>query len=100
MGSIYRSLGMRIRQERKAKRMTQEMLSEAADISLSFVGHIERGTRKASIDTLARICNALNVSPDKLLRDSIEAPPACIDTAGIIADALTKIAENIRKGEI
>jgi len=69
---LYQGLGKRIRQQRTLARMTQEKLSEAAGISLSFLGHIERGTRKASLDTLVRICNALKVSPQLLLQDSLE----------------------------
>ena len=45
---------------------------EACDIASSYVGIIERGTKKASIDTLVRISNALNVSVDYLLFDSLE----------------------------
>lgn len=69
---LYRGLGKRIRQQRTLAKMTQEKLAEAAGISLSFLGHIERGTRKASLDTLVRICNALKVSPRLLLQDSLE----------------------------
>lgn len=69
---LYEGLGKRIRQQRNLARMTQEKLSEEAGISLSFLGHIERGTRKASLDTLVKICNALKVSPQLLLQDSLE----------------------------
>ena len=70
---LYQGLGKRIRQQRNLAQMTQEKLAEAAGISLSFLGHIERGTRKASLDTLVRICNALKVSPRLLLQDSLDA---------------------------
>ena len=69
---LYKGLGKRIRQQRIVAQMTQEKLAEEAGISLSFLGHIERGTRKASLDTLVRICNALKVSPQLLLQDSLE----------------------------
>ena len=69
---LYQGLGKRIRQQRNLAQMTQEKLAEQAGISLSFLGHIERGTRKASLDTLVKICNALKVSPRLLLQDSLE----------------------------
>ncbi|MEA5069461.1 MAG: helix-turn-helix transcriptional regulator, partial [Christensenellaceae bacterium] len=53
----YRSLGMRIRKQRKNLHLTQEELAERAGISLSFLGHIERGTRKASLETLVSLSN-------------------------------------------
>ena len=62
-----RSFGKKVRSFSKARRLTQEALAEMADISASFLGHIERGTRAASIDTLISLCNALNVSPQILL---------------------------------
>lgn len=51
--------------------MTQSTLAERADISLSFLGHIERGSRKASLETIVSLCNALHVSPEYLLRESL-----------------------------
>lgn len=68
---LYQDLGKRIRQQRILSQMTQEKLAEKAGVSLSFLGHIERGTRKASLDTLVKLCNALNVSPSLLLQDSL-----------------------------
>lgn len=67
----YQDLGRRIKQQRILAQMTQEKLAEKAGISLSFLGHIERGTRKASLDTLVKLCNALKVSPRVLLQDSL-----------------------------
>ena len=69
---MYTQLGKRIKQQRILARMTQEKLAEKAGISLSFLGHIERGTRKASLDTVVKICNALKVSPNMLLQDSLD----------------------------
>lgn len=63
----YQDLGLRVRDARKAKHLTQEQLAEKVGISSSFMGHIERGTRIASIDTLVSICNVLSVSPCLLL---------------------------------
>lgn len=67
----YGKLGSRIRAYRKQLKLTQEELSEYAGISLSFLGHIERGTRRASLETIVAICNAMKVSPQYLLQDSL-----------------------------
>ena len=68
----YEKLGERIRKQRHLLKWTQEQLAEKAGISLPFLGHIERGTRKASLETLVGICNALKVSPQLLLQDSLD----------------------------
>lgn len=67
----YTAFGQRIRRYRKLKNMTQEELSDAVSISISFLGHIERGTRKASMETMIRISSALGITPNELLTDSI-----------------------------
>ena len=67
----YLGLGKRIRMYRRSQHMTQEQLAEKVGISSSFMGHIERGTRIASIDTLVSVCNVLSVSPCLLLGASL-----------------------------
>lgn len=69
----FEALGSRIRKLRKEKRLTQESLAERCEISTAFIGHIERGTRKLSIETLSRIAQELNASTDYLLFGS-QAP--------------------------
>lgn len=71
----YRALGEKIKKERIRLSLTQEKLAEKVNISESFMGHIERGGRKLSIDTLVNIANELNVSIDFLLLDSVEPEP-------------------------
>lgn len=69
----YRALGKRVRSQRKLMGLTQEDLSEKVGISCSFMGHIERGTRKLSVDTLVKLSEALNLSCDALLQDSLDS---------------------------
>ena len=64
-------LGARIRQCRQSAGLTQGELAKEAGVSTSFIGHIERGSRVTSVDTLVNICNALNVSMDYLLAASL-----------------------------
>ena len=68
----YRAIGRRVRAERQKKKLTQERLGELCGLSTAHIGHIERGTRIASIDTLVDLCNTLHVSPDYLLSASLD----------------------------
>lgn len=68
----YKALGMRIRVKRRELNLSQAELAEKADLSPSFFGHIERGTRVASLETLVALCNALQVSPTYLLQESLD----------------------------
>lgn len=72
----YEALGRRVRQQRKLLKMTQEELASAAEVSTSYIGHIERGLKRCSLETLIGISNALNVTPDILLQDSLNGAPA------------------------
>lgn len=67
----YIALGIRIRKARKISHITQEKLGEICELSTAHIGHIERGTRIPSLDTLFRISQALNVSMDYLIFDSV-----------------------------
>lgn len=67
----YRNLGKRIKEERLKLNLTQEQLAEYTDISTSYMGQIERGERKVTLETLVKITNKLNVSIDYLLKDSV-----------------------------
>ena len=68
----YKDFGRRIRALRRKQSLTQEELAEKGDLSASFMGHIERGSRIASIDTLVALCNALQTSPQYLLAASLD----------------------------
>ena len=65
----YIIMGQRIRHYRQKQHMTQEQLAEQAAVSASFLGHIERGSRIASLETVMKLCVALNVTPNDLLSD-------------------------------
>ncbi len=75
----YGKMGMRIRQVRKAKGWSQNELAEKCGISMSFLGHIERGSRIMSMETFANICNALDAGADELLWGVAAASDAVLD---------------------
>lgn len=65
---LYIHIGKHVRKARKRLGWTQEQLAEAINISLSFCGHIERGSRKCSVITLAKLCKALSLDANEALR--------------------------------
>ncbi len=60
-------IGLRIRQFRKEKYMTQEAFASSINISKSYLALIESGKRTASIDVLAQIAYVYGLSVDHLL---------------------------------
>lgn len=63
----YASIGERIRVARKNKGLSQAALAQRVGISTSFMGHLERGTRIASLETIVALSEALGVSMDMLI---------------------------------
>lgn len=66
---IYSIIGQSIRRIRKSLGITQEELALKIGISPSFLSHVERGTKKASIETIYKVANALDVPIEKLFSD-------------------------------
>lgn len=59
---ILKNLGIKIKELRNNKGLTQEELAVKANIDTSYVGGIEIGRRSPSIYCLYNIATALNVS--------------------------------------
>lgn len=64
-------MGDRIKEVRKKQGLTQEQLAERLDISVEFIGQIERGIKLPSMHVFIKLVETLNVSADYLLRDSV-----------------------------
>lgn len=64
-------MGKRVRQLRKQEKMTQAELAASCGISTSFAGHIERGTRIPSIDTMLTIAKKLRAPISYLLTGDV-----------------------------
>ena len=65
------ALGERIYSSRKKMKMTQSDLAEKVGISNTYLSHIENGSGNMSMDIFVDIANALGVTADELLSDSI-----------------------------
>lgn len=72
MALNYISIGQKIKAIRKKKGFSQLKLSELIDRSPTYVSYIESGIKSMSLDTFVLITNALNVTADELLVDSLE----------------------------
>ena len=59
--NLEKRLGAKIAYLRKTKRNSQEKLAEKSDISLVYIGDIERGDANPTLDKLKALANALEV---------------------------------------
>lgn len=67
----YKELGVRIRQERKKNKLTQQQLADSIGISRIYITFIEHGERIISIETLLKIADYLHISTDYLLKGEV-----------------------------
>lgn len=88
----YKSLGARIKYYRKLKGITQQQLSELIDVVPSNVSNVERGANHISLPNLVKVANALEVSVDQLLCESLEVSNYDLkqDIAEILEDCTDK----------
>lgn len=62
-------VGKNVRRLRTGRGLTQEQLAFEAEIDLTYLGGIERGTRNPSLLVMARIADALSVRLTDLLKE-------------------------------
>lgn len=88
----YLAIGARIRRLRKEKGLTQQTLAELSDQEPSNISHIERGATKLGLPTIVNIANALSVTVDDLLCDSLESSKSAFEreASQILADCSHK----------
>lgn len=56
---VRRSFGRRVRELRKQKGFSQEVLADKAGLHRTYIGSIERGEQNVSIDNIDKIAKAL-----------------------------------------
>lgn len=63
----YNEIGKRIAYFRRKNNLTQQKLADKMDLSVSFIGQIERGITQVSLERLYEISEILNVDIVMLL---------------------------------
>lgn len=110
MSDIYREIGSRLRRERVRLGWTQDELGEKSGLHPSYVGQIERGSKKISIETLRKLAQALSLRMGDLLNESPPPSPEdweskiggllrenSPDDRELIYDTLRQLAKGIRR---
>ena len=91
MENLYILIGKRIKEVRIKLDLTQEELADKAELHPSYIGQVERGSKKVSIQTLDKITRALNI-PLKSIYDFSENP--CMTEKDLLVAELFGILKN------
>lgn len=97
MSDIAKQLGLRIRELRNERHMSQEELSFKAGISPAHLGQIERALKNPTIDTVAKIAAALDIPVASLFTTDAVSTISQNVTAGKINAQLTGMSEEEQK---
>ena len=69
------TFGHRVRALRRAAGLTQETLSEASGLHVSYVAQVERGLRNLSLDAIHKLARGLQCSPCRFFEDAVPSSP-------------------------
>ena len=90
----YIAIGKRIRQLRIGRGWSQAMLAEKSGVEPSNISHIERAATKLSLPTLVNISNALEVTLDEIVYESL------IKNDHITCDIINQLLADCTSNEI
>ena len=91
-------VGKKIREARRQKGLTQQMLAEAIGIGEVYISQIERGMKMPSLSLFVRIITALDISADYVLRDAL--PTGKDFVYAEVAELLDSLSPKQRRGAI
>ena len=69
---INRHIGDTFQKYRLKNNLTQNEVADMTGLEPRHISQIERGLSKGSIDTLLKLCNAYNITPDIILYDLLD----------------------------
>jgi len=67
--NIKKRFGMRLRELRRMRGLSQERLALLADLDRTYVGSVERGERNISLVNIEKLAKALGVPVSQLFAD-------------------------------
>lgn len=68
MDKISAQFGKNMKRIRAKKEMSQGDIARALEVDRGYISNIENGKKNPTLATVAKIANALRVSPDELLK--------------------------------
>lgn len=74
--NVRSRFGATLREWRVRRQLTQEQLAEASGLSYKFIGEVERGRGNPTLDTIARLADALKVEMSRLLEETDRQRPS------------------------
>lgn len=90
----YSALGKRIKEQRAKYKMSQEELANKAGVSIQHISNVENSRTKISLEKLVEVANALHVTVDYLLCDSV------VQARPVLQNEVADLLENMSDVEL
>lgn len=90
---IAYNVGLRIRDFRIKRNLSQEALALNSGIHPAYLGKVERGEKCPTVETLYKICSGLKITMSELLDFSIDIKPTSEEAMHRIAKVLSETDE-------
>ena len=65
----YKKVGLKIKEVRLRKNLSQENLAEKCNLSSAYISYVEQGKKRLSLKSIISIASSLGVTVDLLLGD-------------------------------
>lgn len=79
MALNFSIIGVRLKQARLNKKITQEKLAEMIDVSVTYISRIERGSTNINLKRLSELCDILEVSEGEILNGTSNNSPSYLN---------------------
>ena len=66
--SLATEFGDLLRRHREAAKLSQERLAEISNLDRTFISLLERGQRQPSLETVFKLCTALEIQPHEFVQ--------------------------------
>lgn len=93
----FRVIGNKLYEIRTKKFMSRAEVAEKANLSERTYADIERGSVNMRVETILKICDALNITPNDIFLSKDETPITEEDIISIIKDCTQKERETALK---
>lgn len=79
-----KNIGIVLREYRLKNNYTQEDVASITGLAPRYISQIERGLSNGSIDTLIKLCNAYDITPNHILAGLLTKPENCYSYNSIV----------------
>jgi len=97
---MFKLIGQRVRKYRLLKNYTQQELAKEIDLSSQYISQVERGMAAVTLETLEKICLALDISIEKIFVnfeniERVKNNAALLSIIELMEDQPTEVLEEL-----